>query len=360
MPLCGGRSGAGTGQGWGTLWSPPWLRAAHAPPLPSTRPLHGCSWPPLRRLTGFQSELRNPGLSCKHLEAYLCSGPVPPTAAPSPGAGRKASAQLLHLLARGPGPHPVAHAHSPAGSPCAPAASALGLWQLCPPRDNRLLPPPVAFTISSSARRGFPEVLSAPSEPQSAAVYSRCPNALPQSPPGAGPVLNVSLAATSPSLWTRAGSGRERRGEERPPAPRDGSWHSWRKQVCSQPSSHQHLMPGCHCAPSCGAARGSPCSPERGLWALLAFPCTITGFPGGPRPAGWRLQPRFVLSRAVAWPCRWPWLAGARGQDHPHQQSSSPGPKRLLCGWAPGSPPTGPRALAVEQRCPSPRLSSMG
>lgn len=156
-----------------------------------------------------------------------------------------------------------------------------------------------------------------PQSPKALPFTASVRTVLPRSLPGAGPVLNISLAATSPSLWTGAGSGRERRGEERPPAPRGDSRCSWRKQVCSQPSSHQHLTPGCRCAPSCEAARGSPCSPGRGLWALLAFPCTITGFPGGPRPAGWRLQPRLVLSRAVARPCWRPWLAGARGQDHP-------------------------------------------
>lgn len=114
-------------------------------------------------------------------------------------------------------------------------------------------------------------------------------------------------------------------------------------------------MPGCRCAPSCG----SPCSPGLGLGALSAFLCTITGFPGGPCVAGWRLQPRFVLSRAVAWLCQRPWLAGVRGRDRPHQQSSSLGtgprmsPPRGGLLAAP-SPPAGPRAFAVEQRCPSP------
>ncbi|XP_037236014.1 uncharacterized protein LOC119144595 [Falco rusticolus] len=42
---------------------------AQSRPLPLACPLRGCSRPPLRRLTGFRSELRNPGLSCKHLTA---------------------------------------------------------------------------------------------------------------------------------------------------------------------------------------------------------------------------------------------------------------------------------------------------
>lgn len=48
--------------------------------------------------------------------------------------------------------------------------------------------------------------------------------ALPWSLPGAGPVLNVSLAATSPSLWTWAGLGREWRGEARRGPPDPQGW----------------------------------------------------------------------------------------------------------------------------------------
>lgn len=71
-------------------------------------------------------------------------------------------------------------------------------------------------------------------------------------------------------------------------------------------------------------------------------------FPGFPCPASWRLQPRLSLSRGG--------LAGTipTSPAAPWAQ----GPECPLRGWAPAIPsrPAGLRALAVEQRCPSPRL----
>jgi len=264
-------------------------------PLPSAQALLA----PAQATPGFSVGALEPGTLLQTPQGpgeRLCSGPVLPKAAPSPRAGRKASVPLLHLLARGPGPCPVAHAHSPGARPALrqPQPSACG--------SSALLEIIASFLLLLLL------LLQSPPQPDGRSQrFSLCPRtpralpftagvrmALPRSPPGAGPVLNVSLAATSPSLWIGAGSGRERRGEERPSAPRDGSWRSWKKQVCSQPSSHQHLMPRCCCALTRGAAWGSLCRPGRGLRALVAFPCTITGFPG----AG--------LSSLEQWPgCGW-------------------------------------------------------
>lgn len=83
-------------------------------------------------------------------------------------------------------------------------------------------------------------------------------------------LLNVSLAATSPSLRTCFGSGRESRGEERPPGVVPGpAWCSWREQVCSQPSSHQHLTPSRSLPCPGGQCGGLPAPQGRGLcWPL--------------------------------------------------------------------------------------------
>lgn len=148
----------------------------------------------------------------------LCSGPVPPKAAPSPGAGRKASTQLLHLLARGPGPRPVAHAHSPAGSPHAPAASALGLWQLCPPQDN----PP---SSSSSSCCFHNLLLSPPGGPRGSLCLLRAPKCCLLQPAserfchGACPGLARSLTSLLLLLLLPFGLGLARGGRGEAPGP---------------------------------------------------------------------------------------------------------------------------------------------
>lgn len=207
----------GTGQGWGTLWSP----------LCSEQPvLLLCPWPILSvAALGLRSgdswvfnqssgTRDSPATNASKPRERLFSGLVPPKAAPSPGVGRKASPQLLHLLARGPGPRPVAHAHSPAGSPRAPAASARGSSVLLEIIASSLLLLLLLLLQSPPQPSGGSQRFSLRTQsPKALPFTAGARTALPWSPPGAGPVLNVSLAATSPSLWTRAGSGRERRGE---------------------------------------------------------------------------------------------------------------------------------------------------
>lgn len=177
----------GTGQGWGTLRSPPWPGAARAPPLPSAWPLRGCSRPPFRRLTGFQSELRNPRLSCECLKAQGRGS--------APG---RYSQRLPHL----PGPaerRPCSSCTSSHGAPAPALSHTHTPRRACPPLQQ---PQPSARGSSalleiiasfffllllllllqslpqpgggSQRRLSLPQPSSVPSEPQSAAVYSRC------------------------------------------------------------------------------------------------------------------------------------------------------------------------------------------
>lgn len=93
-----------------------------------------------------------------------------------------------------------------------------------------------------------------------------------------------------------------------------------------------------------GAVEGSPCS----LGGSVGLSMYNHGFPGFPCPASWRLQPRPGLSRGG--------LAGTIPTSPAAPWAR--GPECPLRGWAPAIPshPAGLRALAVEQRCPSPRL----
>lgn len=102
----------------------------------------------------------------------------------------------------GPGPCPVAHAHSP-------AASAIGSGQLCPPGDNHLL---LLLLLQSppQPRAGpgaVPAALNPALCPQSAALRSQHPSGFAMEPAWGQPSPSVSLAATSPSLWAWAGTG---------------------------------------------------------------------------------------------------------------------------------------------------------
>lgn len=189
MPLCGGRSGAGTGQGWGTLRSPPWPRAARAPPLPSARPLRGCSRPPLRRLTGFQSELRNPGLSCERLKAQgrgSALGRYCQRLPRLPGPAERCPRSSCTSSHGAPAPA-LSHTHTPqrAHPPLQqPQPSACGSSALLEIIASFLLLLLLLLLLQSPPQPGegsqrhlsLPRPSSAPSEPQSAAVYSRCPS----------------------------------------------------------------------------------------------------------------------------------------------------------------------------------------
>lgn len=136
-------------------------RRAGAPPAPqpfSPRLLSASAQATL----GFSMGAQEPG-------TLLRTPPGPAQGRPITGDGRTASAQPLHPLARGRGPCPVTHAHSPAGSALlAIIASFLILLLLL------LQSPP-------QPGGGSPRFSLHP-EPQSAAVYSRCPNGLATEP----------------------------------------------------------------------------------------------------------------------------------------------------------------------------------
>lgn len=175
--------------------------APSAPALPSANPLCGCS----RASRGFWVGAQEPGaLPRGPLEALLWAGTTE---------GRPMSRGCSKVRAApapphtGPGPCPVAHAHSP-------AASAFGSRQLCPPGDNQLL---LLLLLQSPPQPSgdpgaIPASLSPALCPQSAALHSRHQ-----------PSPSVSLAATSPSLRAWAGTGRERRGPGTPPGAAGGS-----------------------------------------------------------------------------------------------------------------------------------------
>lgn len=210
---------------------------------------------------------------------------------------------------------------------------------LSPPRDNRLLPHPplVAFTISPSARRGVPKVLLAPRAPK------RC--CLQPLSERFGHGAHAALARSLTSLWlllllplAQGGRGEARR------APRGPGMAPVQLEEAALLPAIISPAPNTQVPPCPILEGGSPCPPGRGLWAL-GMSTNNHRFPRQLFP-GWRLCLRFVLS-------------------HPRQQSSSPGagprmsPLRVG-SWPSPSPPAGPRALAVEQRCPSPRLLATG
>lgn len=193
----------------------------------------------------------------------------PGTLLPTPrGPGRGSAPgwrcrRLAERRLRGSGPGPVAHAHCPglAPRPCSP------------PPDNHLLPSPlVAFTIFSSAPWGAQRRLPLP-----------CPSSAP-----AGQVRNVSLAATSPSLWTRAGlgRGRGRRGKGSwPQGPAPGPGRRAGGSGCA-PSPHLTSTAREPPCPSCGAARGLGAAPcPGGGWGPRWLPAYNQRPPGaGPGP----------------------------------------------------------------------------
>lgn len=172
----------------------------------------------------------------------LCPGLAPPKAARGRQGG---SVQLPHL------PHgPACHTRT--------LPSAIGLGQLCPPEiiTSFLLLLLLLLLLQSPSSEASPppQPSSAPSEPPSF-VYTH----------GAtGPVFNVfSCCYSSFPLdlgWLGEG---------------EVSWGPWtpglapgaagrKEQLCSQPSSHQHLSPGCCCAPS-SAPGGLPAPRDWGI-----------------------------------------------------------------------------------------------
>lgn len=196
----------------------------------------------------------------------LCPGLAPPKAARGRRGG---SVQLPHL------PHgPACHTRT--------LPSAIGLGQLCPPEiitSFLLLLLLVLLLQSPSPPRpcGGPSGIS-PSPAQLCTLGA--------------PRLRLHSRSHRPRLQCLSccylsfavdlgwlGEGEVRWGS---PDPGVGSWCSWKEQLCSQPSSHQHLRPGA-AVPHPLCSRGSPCSP--GLRAL-APPRTITSVP----------QPWFVPS----------------------------------------------------------------
>lgn len=249
--------------------------------------LGGCSRPPLRRLTGFQSELRNPGLPCRP-RGRLCPGLAPPKAARGRQGG---SVQLPHL------PHgPACHTRT--------LPSAIGLGQLCPPEiiTSFLLLLLLLLLLQSPSQRHLPPLtaqlctLGAPKlrlHSWSHRPHFQC-------------LLLLLLVLPFGLGLARGGGGSL--------APGFGSWCSWKEQLCSQPSSDQHLSPGA-AVPHPLCPRGSPCSQD---WGFLSPSCTIT--------------------------C---------GLSHPDCWHRAGAPN-VSSGGAPGrpSPPTRPRAVAVEQLCP--------
>lgn len=163
----------------------------------------------------------------------------------------------------GPGPCPVAHAHSP-------AASAIGSGQLCPPGDNHLL---LLLLLQSppQPRAGpgaVPAALSPALCPQSAALRSQHPSGFAMEPAWGQPSPSVSLAATSPSLWAWAGTGMWEVRREEATGPQGRLLAQLEEAgllpAIISPASNAGVL----LYPILGAVEG----------ALLAFPCTITGF----------------------------------------------------------------------------------
>lgn len=186
---------------------------------------HDCSQPPLRRLTGFQSELRNPGLSCSCLkaqgEALLWVGTV--KGCPNPRGWQSGSCA----------------AHTPLH---------LGLWSL--PCRTRTLPWASSSSVLLQIITSFVLLLSlllqSPLQPWMGAQRGLSHSLSPALHPGAA-VYSwlLSTSATKPTLcWMGPeclsccyfsflldlGWLREVESGMRHPGP---GWHGWRQQVGS-------------------------------------------------------------------------------------------------------------------------------
>lgn len=243
--------------------------------------------PPLRRLTGFQSELRNPGLPCG-----LCPGLAPPKAARGRRGGSAAPAA--------PARPRLSHTHTPLSH--RPGAALLS-------GDNHLLPPAppplVAFTISisSSAPRG-----SQRHHPPSPALHPGSPQAsFTLTEPPAPSLMFLLLLLVLPFGLGLARGGRGGVGSLDPGF---GSWCSWKEQLCSQPSHHQHLIPGA-AVPHPLCSRGSPGTGAPHVQSPVSLTCGLSP------PECWHragAAPRAQSPECLPWGGSWLMLPSRRAR----------------------------------------------
>lgn len=175
-PLCSGRSGAGTGQGWGTLRGPeqPVLLLCPRPGLcTAALGLRSGDSRVFNQSSGTRDSPAN--ASRPRGEALLWAGTAKGCPV-SPGPVERRPRSSCTSSHGAPAPA-LSHTHTPRRARPAlqqPQPSACGSSALHEIIASFLLPPLVAFTISSSARQGVPEVSLPPSAQLCALRAPKC------------------------------------------------------------------------------------------------------------------------------------------------------------------------------------------